>query len=120
MNPIVLEIGIVIIITSLIMSIILFKHNKITMAFVGLIICFVWVFIFATDFRNTDTYRIADYNQKETGVVRIYDLNGDVIDEYNGNLIIDKQDNTITFVEVDGNKIITFNEDGKITVKEGD
>lgn len=117
MSPIIIKIGIIIIIIALIISVISFKYNQTTTAFVGLIVCFVWIFIFVTDFQSADTYRIADYNQKETGVVRIYDLNGDIIDEYSGNLIIDKQDNVITFIEVEGNKIITFDEDGEITVR---
>lgn len=74
MSPIIIKIGIIIIIIALIISVISFKYNQTTTAFVGLIVCFVWIFIFVTDFQSTDTYRIADYNQKETGVVRIYDL----------------------------------------------
>lgn len=118
MNTAFIITSIIVISVSFILSIIFFKYGKISMAFVSLIICLVWTGLMVTDLHKTDTYRIADYNQSELGVIRIYDLDGNIIDEYNGNLIVDRQDGTINFVEIDGDKIITFDEDGEIKVKE--
>ena len=90
--------------------------GRYSFALISIIICLAWLSIFIIDLRSGYNQRLADYNQSDTGVVRIYDIDGDVIDEYSGNLIIDKQDKSIVMIEVDGDKIITFDEDGDVEV----
>lgn len=106
------------ILITLFWSLFLFRSHKISSAFFLLICSLISTVMLIKNINTDEIYRIADYSQSELGVVRIYDLNGDIVNEYDGNLIMYKQGETITFVEVDGDKIITFDEDGDVEVVE--
>lgn len=118
MNETFVIVGSIIVISSFLLSLILFKLEKYSYALIATIVCLVWIVLLFHEIHTPDVCRVADFNQENLGVVRVYDYDGNLLEEYDGNLIIEKEKNDITMIEVEGNKIITFNEDGEIEVKE--